>query len=210
MARFTGIFFGDFTTGGGKNSLGSLAVKGNFHAPNYVVNSKHGAICEQTNSFNSYGLVVGGVVDTFNTHVHGGAYLANGGTIEEVLQLDAGCIVTKDFGTGVFDFGEVEDLLLSTSQLLAKQSPTIILESDDTLTMLRNTHPEYEILTFHSCAQSACSGDVDTESSVDHLIGMKGYWNGVKGSNQPDMEKTYVFNVKNKNNFLFTYIHALQ
>lgn len=196
MARFTGIFFGDFYTGGGKDILGGLAVKGDFHAPNYVVNLEHGAICEEINSFNSYGLVVGGRTETFNTHVHGSAYLAGGGTIEEVLELDSGCLVTPDYDTGAFDFDEVETLMVSTSSVLARLGPTLILEEDASLTLLRNTHPLYEILTFHSCAQSVCSSDIDTESSIVHFDGITGFWNGVQGENQPDYSKTYVFNVK--------------
>ena len=41
LTRFTGIFFGDFYTGGGTDILGGLAVQGNMHAPNYVVNANH-------------------------------------------------------------------------------------------------------------------------------------------------------------------------
>ncbi|KAK4510276.1 Transketolase [Mucor velutinosus] len=41
LARFNGIFFGDFDTSGSLQSLGPLAVKGDFSAPNYVVNANH-------------------------------------------------------------------------------------------------------------------------------------------------------------------------
>jgi len=41
LTRFTGIFFGDFYTGGDKDILGALAVEGNLHAPNYAVNVDH-------------------------------------------------------------------------------------------------------------------------------------------------------------------------
>ncbi|KAL9542977.1 hypothetical protein MBANPS3_008341 [Mucor bainieri] len=195
LARFTGIFFGDFYTSGSQDILGALAVEGNMHAPNYIVNANHGSDCDNINSLNSYGLVVGGKIDTFNTHVHGSAYIAGGGTTEEILQLDGGCFVTEEKGTGIFDFAMVKDLLQTSSQDFANHPATVILETDGTVTELRdNQLALYEIFTFHTCSTASCSADRETESDPDAIFFNIGNWNGVQGS-ELNREKTYVFNI---------------
>ncbi|CEP11620.1 hypothetical protein [Parasitella parasitica] len=204
LTRFTGIFFGDFYTGGSQDILGSLAVEGNMHAPNYIVNANHGSDCTNPNSLNSYGLVVGGTIDTFNTHVHGNAFIAGGGTTEEILELDQGCIVTDQEGTGIFDFALVKNLLQSSSEDFANYPATSILESDGSLTELRNGElGYYEILTFNTCGEAACSADPDTESDPNAIFLNIGNWNGVQGSTI-DPDKTYVFNIPVKNGATFT------
>lgn len=154
-----------------------------------------GADCAAVNSFNSYGLVVGGMVDTFNTNVHGSAYIAGGGTVEEVLELDSGCFVTDQKGTGIFDFALVKELLQGSNQDFAQHPPTVILEDDGSLTELRdNQLTHYEILTFHTCQSSSCSMDKDLESDPSHIFYNKGSWNGVH-SFDVNPDKTYILNV---------------
>ncbi|CEP06988.1 hypothetical protein [Parasitella parasitica] len=195
LTRFTGIFFGDFYTGGGTDILGGLAVQGNFHAPNYVVNANHGADCSDPNSLNSYGLVVGGIVETFNTHVHGNAFLNSGGSIEEVIELDIGCFVTNEAGTGIFDFSLVNQMSIASNQDFANLQPTVILDSDGTLTELRdNQLSNYEIITFHSCEGVLCSSYDNLESDPSAILLGQGNWNGIQGS-EIDPDKTYVLNI---------------
>ncbi|CAO0790500.1 unnamed protein product [Mucor circinelloides] len=199
LTRFTGIFFGDFYTGGGTDILGGLAVEGNMHAPNYVVNANHGADCSDPDSFNSYGLVVKGIVDTFNTHVHGNAFLNSGGTTEEVIELDAGCFVTDQAGTGNFDFDLVKKIATNSNQDFASLQPTVVLEPDGSLTELREGQlANYEILTFHSCSGVLCSSYPDIESDPSAIFFGQGNWNGVQGSDI-DPDKTYVLNIPVKN-----------
>ncbi|CEP12572.1 hypothetical protein [Parasitella parasitica] len=195
LARFTGIFFGDFNTINSQDILGSLAVKGTFSAPNYVVNANHGANCSDLNSFNSYALVVGGAVSTFNTQIHGSAFINGGGNIDEIKQLEAGCIVSDSLGTGLFDFNAVEMALIGTSQDFANYPPTAILLNDGTLTELRdNELDHYEVITFHTCTQAICSFHSDLESQGDAMLLGSGNWNGVTKSTT-DSTKTFVFNV---------------
>ncbi|GAN08449.1 hypothetical protein MAM1_0205d07961 [Mucor ambiguus] len=195
LTRFTGIFFGDFYTGGGTDILGGLAVQGNMHAPNYVVNANHGADCSDPNSFNSYGLVVGGIVDTFNTHVHGNAFLNLGGTIEEVLEMDNGCFVTDQLGTGNFNFDIVRQMSIKSNQDFAALQPTVVLEPDGSLTELREGQlANYEIITFHSCSGAICSSYPEIESDPSAIFFGQGNWNGIQGS-EIDPDKTYVLNI---------------
>ncbi|KAL7335318.1 hypothetical protein PS15p_200810 [Mucor circinelloides] len=199
LTRFTGIFFGDFYTGGGTDILGGLAVEGNMHAPNYVVNANHGADCSDPDSFNSYGLVVKGIVDTFNTHVHGNAFLNSGGTTEEVIELDVGCFVTDQAGTGNFDFDLVKKIAINSNQDFASLQPTVVLEPDGSLTELREGQlANYEILTFHSCSGLLCSSYSEIESDPSAIFFGQGNWNGVQGS-EIDPDKTYVLNIPVKN-----------
>lgn len=146
---------------------------------------------------------MGGQIDTFNTHVHGSAYIAGGGTTEEILQLDGGCFVTSEKGTGIFDFALVKDLLQSSSQDFANHPATVILESDGTITELRdNQLALYEIFTFHTCSTTSCSVDRDTESDPNAIFFNIGNWNGVQGS-ELNPDKTYVMNVSANNTPLF-------
>lgn len=149
---------------------------------------------------------MGGRINTFNTHVHGSAYVASGGTTEEVLQLDEGCFVTSEKGTGIFDFALVKDLLQSSSQDFANHPPTVILETDGTITELRdNQIGLYEIFTFHTCSTASCSADRDIESDPSAIFFNTGNWNGVQGS-EIDPKKTYVFNVSTDNGLFFSLV----
>lgn len=129
--------------------------------------------------------------------MHGSAYLAGGGTLNGVAELEQGCIVTDQQGTGLFDFAAVENLLRSASQKLAGFSPSLMLEDDDHVIPLRTMYNNFEILTFHTCLNTErCSSNRQTESSPDHLFYDVGNWNGVQGSVTPNPSKTYVLNVK--------------
>lgn len=57
---------------------GPFAAKGNFIAPNYVVNANHGQDCSATGSVKSYGLVVGGQSFSNNVQVHDSAFIGSG------------------------------------------------------------------------------------------------------------------------------------
>ncbi|KAL9551544.1 hypothetical protein MBANPS3_004213 [Mucor bainieri] len=198
LARFTGIFFGDFTTTNSQDILGALAVQGTFSAPNYVVNANNGANCTDLSSLNAYGLVVGGTVNTYNTQVHGSAFINGGGNIDQIKQLNAGCVVTDKRGTGLFDFTVVEQLLVETSEDFATYPPTLVLSNDGTVKELRqNVLDYYEIITFHSCEQAICSLYTDLESQIDSIFLGSGNWNGIKSAVNPD--KAYVFNIPVKN-----------
>ncbi|KAI7903523.1 uncharacterized protein BX663DRAFT_506748 [Cokeromyces recurvatus] len=195
LTRFTGIFFGDFYTGNAKSISGSLAVQGSFHAPNYVINANHGADCSNLNSFNSYGLVVGSLVDTFNTRVHGSAYIAGGGNIEEILQLDDGCIVTGQQGTGFFNFTTVNELLIDSNRRFADFQPTLILdESGGLLTLSGSELLNYEVVTFHSCNGFTCSQYFSLESDASAILFGDTFWNGVLET-EINPDKTYILNI---------------
>ncbi|CEP11621.1 hypothetical protein [Parasitella parasitica] len=166
--RFTGIFFGDFTTGGGTDILGGLAVQGNLQAPDYVVNANH---------------------------VHGSAYLNLGGTVDQVKEQEPGCHVTDQAGTGLFDFNTVRELAIASSMDFASLAPTALLHPDGTITYTRNNNLFlYEALSFHSCAGQVCSHHPLLESDPDEILFGKGNWNGVQGSDI-DPLKTYVMNI---------------
>jgi hypothetical protein len=111
------------------------------------------------------------------------------------MELDTGCYITDQEGTGLFNFPDVENLMLTTSQDFAELDPTIILGDDNRFTELRTSTSNYEVLTFHSCEQTVCSNNVNTESVPDHLFLGEGNWNGVEGPITVDKEKTYIMNV---------------
>lgn len=112
------------------------------------------------------------------------------------MELDVGCYVTDQEGTGIFNFEEIEDLLLTTSQEFALFNPTEILSESSELTELRGELSNYEVLTFHTCDSDVCSSNVNTESYPNKLFFAEPNWNGVQGPVQLDKSKTYILNVK--------------
>lgn len=112
-----------------------------------------------------------------------------------MLELDVGCFVTDQLGTGNFDFELVKQMTIKSNQEFAELQPTIVLESDGSLTELREGQlPLYEIITFHSCNGVLCSSYQDIESDPSAILFGQGNWNGVQGS-EIDPDKTYVLNV---------------
>jgi choice-of-anchor A domain-containing protein len=196
LNRFTAIIFGDFYTGGSQDILGALAVEGDFHAPNYVVNTNGGPECDDEDSLYYYGLIVGGITDTINTQVHGSAYLGGGGTIENVVTLEEGCIVTEDEAYDVFDFDDTKAFLIQTSSDFAGLDATLLLGSDHSLTNLRECGEDsYEVITFSSCGELGYSATTEFESYASSIFFGEGNWNGVQGSITIDRSKTYILNV---------------
>lgn len=194
---FTGIFFGDFYTFGGTDILGPLAVKGTFIAPDYVVNAEKDVDCSAANSVQSYGLVVGGTASTRNTQVHGSVFVAGGGDLSELKQLEGDCLVTGTQRTGLVDFVALEKEAVGISDIYRKHEPTLQLQSDGSLKRLDIVDNGVDYLTFNSCNdQPSCQNIWKDEMSVfDNIFGGVGNWNGIQGDIKPDPNITYVFNI---------------
>lgn len=190
------MFFGDFNTFGGQDILGPLAVKGNFRAPNYVVNANRGQDCSSKDSLESYGLVVGGTVNTENTQIHGSIYAGKGGDLTGLVQLENDCVKTGARGTGLVDFDDLEKKAIDYSFSLAAQNPTLVLGNDGVVTRVDKTKDGIEFITFNSCNPSSLCENIwpGAMSNPNEAIFGQGNWNGIKG-NQPDPGITYVFNV---------------
>lgn len=127
--------------------------------------------------------------------VHGSAYLSGSGTVHEIKELEHGCQVTDQKGTGHFNFENIERILLKTSQQFANSTPTLILEDNNSLTELRKEMENYEILVFHTCRTAKCSPHKNSESVPNHLYWGQGNWNGVSGPITVSRDKTYILNV---------------
>lgn len=107
--------------------------------------------CSNTNSLNSYGLVVGGNINTSDTHVHRSIYVAGSGDLSTIQELDQGCIETNTQGTGLVNFDDVESDALRASHYFATFEPSMKLNDDGSLTKVRfYTGDDVEVLTFNS------------------------------------------------------------
>lgn len=195
LNRFTAIFFGDFYAGGSQDILGPLAVEGDFHAPDYNVNANGGSDCDDEDSLDCYGLIVGGITNTRNTQVRGSAYLGGAGTVDNVATLNDGCVVTEEQKECLFDFDAAKNSLVQASIDFASLDATLFLGSDNTLTSLCECgEGSYEVITFNSCGGAICSTSSDSESYPSNIFFGVDNWSGTQGS-KIDHSKTYILNV---------------
>jgi choice-of-anchor A domain-containing protein len=171
-------------------------VKGAFHAPDYVVNANRGQDCSDKDSLNSYGLVVGGPLDTKNTQVHGAVYVAGSGDLTQIKGLENDCEVTNKKRTGLVDFIDLEKKATDYNIRLAAQPPTLQLNADNQVVRLGPTRGGMEFITFNSCNPSSLCENIwpNAMSNPNSVLFGQGNWNGVQGP-QPDPGITYVFNV---------------
>ncbi|ORY99042.1 hypothetical protein BCR43DRAFT_544312 [Syncephalastrum racemosum] len=196
VTHFTGIFFGDFTTAGGQDILGPLAVRGDFHAPNYVVNANHAIDCTQpiddTRPYDTIGLIVGGQAATTNTDVHGNSFVAGGGTIDQLNSLDAGCAVYSPATVNEFEWDAVQNGAIATSERLASYTPNVVLQGEGAVTAVGdNGENAYYIFTFDTCETCDITGPLSDPSSI--FFG-QGNYNGPTGD-VPSEDSTVVFNI---------------
>lgn len=197
MARFNGIFFGNFNAGNFHGIVGPLAVEGNFNAPNYNVNTLLPTNCSDPDSLISYALVIGGNTNSFNTQVYGSVYVAGkNSSLEEITQLSTGgCVITDQQGTGLFDFDTVRKNRELASQDLAALPPTAYLNTNsDLVQVITPENPNYEVLYFNSCKGGICNDYPGQMSDPESILLGRGTWAGFKNA-KLDPEKTYVLNV---------------
>lgn len=200
----------DFITfiqgGTGQDILGPLAVGGNFHAPNYIVNANHQVNCnaDEKTSFDSVGLVIGGDSTTHNTHLRGDDLIAGDGNAEQFDQQLAGCRVITDEGTGHFDFPRSASDALTLSEVLAGLSTNRVLHTNGVVSAVPNSNDDdaFKVFHFDTCRAASCHGS--DASRRDEIFFAMGNWNGPNGD-VPSNDDTVVFNVSDSHscmNFL--------
>ena len=183
--------------GGGTDILGPLAVGGKFTAPNYLVNANRGQNCtaDPATSFDGIGLVVRGMTDTRDTHVHGDSLNAGGGDLNEIKELNIadGCAVDSDLGTGAFDFDIAENAARRASLILAATQPNMHMAASGKVTDLGSGNSNYKVFTFNTCHGENCNvgGALSDPNAI--LLG-RGNYNGPRGD-VPSETDTVVFNV---------------
>lgn len=174
-----------------------MAVGGNFHAPGYLVNVNHPVDCsaDWQNSFGSTGLVVGGVTDTTDTHVHGDAFLAGGGTVDQITELDPPCSLhSVADATGHMDFDATEDTVNTDQEYLASLQPNLVMDADGVITDLGSTSCSYKVMTLNTCNDGNCNVSAQPLSDPTHMFFGVPNWNGPSGD-VPGPTDTVVINV---------------
>ncbi|KAI7883291.1 hypothetical protein K492DRAFT_185236 [Lichtheimia hyalospora FSU 10163] len=193
ISHFTGIFFGDFTTGGtGQDILGPLAVGGNFHAPNYIVNANHDITCsaDETSSYDSIGLVVGGDSTTSGTHVRGDTLISGDGDDGQFDQQLEGCRVIVDEDTGHFNFPQSNQDANDLNAALAALAPNSVLNQGGAVTTVPGANDgSVKIFQFDTCDNGPCGS-----SFPDEIFYGNGNWNGPSGDVPSDSD-TVIFNI---------------
>lgn len=190
VRRFSGVFLGDFRSGGG-SVPGPLAVQGNMDSPGINVNTQRGASCPASSDetyFGNYGLVVEGQVDGGPISVTGDAFLAGGGDTAQVHESGraAGCSIITDQDTGILNFTLWQYQLSQASELFAKWYPNMRLNSDNTVTVFRSPdpgHTHYDVFIMDTCDKSITPmycGDANPEELSDpsHMLLGLGSWPG--------------------------------
>ncbi|KAI8577793.1 hypothetical protein K450DRAFT_282252 [Umbelopsis ramanniana AG] len=194
LLEFNAIVFGDFTTFGGQDILGRLAVQGNFNAPNYVVNANTQPTCygENTVPWDELALAVGGDILSIDTDVHGHWWTGGSGA---GLQLNEGCDSPANVDTP-FPFDAVRSDVLTLSQKMATQVPDLLLQEDGDLTYYEDLSTNcYHVMTLTPCQLNPliCLLLAQHSSPKAILLGI-GNWNGPSDP-YPTDGKTVIINV---------------
>lgn len=193
FTRFTGIFFGDFTTTGSQDILGPLAVKGTFSSSTYTVNGNHAGDCSHVDtSLEGYGLVVGGKVEANDVHVHGAIFLPAGSDTSGIQKLDNACPMSTDKGTGVFSFDQAHDNAIYASRKFAKYTPSLLLNADGKLSSIGGQSDGFDVITFNNCNNEQCNLFPGKMSDPKAILFGQGNWNGPSGLSFPSK---LIFNV---------------
>ncbi|GAA5797162.1 hypothetical protein HPULCUR_002541 [Helicostylum pulchrum] len=197
VRRFNGIFFGDFTAGYFRGIVGPLAVQGNFDAPNYNINTLLPVNCNgATNSLDSYGFVLGGNTNSFSTQVYGSVYIGGkNSSLEEITELQPGCIVTENQGTGLFNFETFRANREEASRDLAKLAPTQMFDVNGKTTQVQaDENPNYEAFEFNTCETGSCGEYPKYASNSNSIFFGQGAWKGLQDA-KFDTNKTIVLNI---------------
>ncbi|KAI8072241.1 uncharacterized protein B0P05DRAFT_549442 [Gilbertella persicaria] len=182
LTHFAAVFFGDFSTTGGQDILGPLAVKGKFQANNYMVNANGNPDCSDPNDVKGYALVVDGKVDASDVRVKGAAQVPSGTT---GLQETAGSCKINQGGKGIYDFNEARKNALAASEILAGMKPNMVLNSDGKLSSIGSSTDGFHVLTFSTCNDGKCNPFPGDMSDPSALLQGKGNWNGPQGMSWP-------------------------
>ncbi|OBZ81653.1 hypothetical protein A0J61_10297, partial [Choanephora cucurbitarum] len=206
LTHFAAVFFGDFTTTGGQDILGPLAVGGKFTANHYTVNANQSPKCSDgANNIKDYALVVDGKVDADEVRLKGNAQVPEGSTgLVETIDT---CKVYKG-GKSIYDFNLARQNALSASETFARMRPNMILRSDGTLSSLRESVDGFHVLTFSTCNEGSCDLIPGQMSDPSALLQGKGNWNGPKGMSWPKTG-TLVLNIPVESGSTFTLLGNL-
>ncbi|KAI9486218.1 MAG: hypothetical protein EXX96DRAFT_604411, partial [Benjaminiella poitrasii] len=189
LTHFSGVFFGDFDTDGGKDILGPLAVEGNFKASGYYVNANLDVDCSD-DSIDSFGLVVGGSVDASDIRIRGNADVPNGSSgLQETI---SSCKIAQ--GSSNFDFDQAKNNAIKASKVLASMEPTLQLDSNGKLTSIGSSKDGFNVLTLNTCNGGNCNLFPGEMSDGSAFLEGKGNWNGAQGMSWPT-DGTLVINV---------------
>ena len=168
-----------------------------YTAPGYVVNANEATDCSADiyGSFDSYGLVVGGVTDTFDTDIHGSAFLAGGGDSLEIHVQNPPCHVYEDEGTGRYDFDQAQQAAININRRLALATPNLLFQNQGELISLADggNNDIVRIMTFNTCNNGNCPV-ADADSDPSGIFFNNGNFNGPYGD-VPTDDQTVVFNV---------------
>ncbi|KAI9495721.1 hypothetical protein BDB00DRAFT_927324 [Zychaea mexicana] len=192
FSHFTGVFFGDFITGGAQDILGPLAVGGAFTAPNYLVNANHALSCSGSSIVDRFGLVIGGEVDTYDTRIRGSVFYQSVSVSADLRLLSEGegCSLFTD--SSPVDFDVVESVSIVASLLLSSLTPNVQLNADGTVNVLDSSSTRYSIFTFNTCSSCDLQGTLSDPSAI---FFNQGNWNGPQGGWSQGDDELVVFNI---------------
>lgn len=135
------------------------------------------------NNFTSYGLIVGGESHISNVHVHGSVYVRSDTDLTQINELESGCGIYTDQGSGYLNFDQVNTNFLYASQKLSFLEPTLYLDANNKLTRIADNSLGYDVITFNTC-----TGGCNTTAKLsvpDAIFNFIGNWNGPEGMSWP-------------------------
>ena len=136
------------------------------------------------------------MTDTFDTDVHGSAFLAGGGDSSEIKVQNPPCRVYESEGTALYDFDQVRRASTNVSKRFALATPNLLFQNQGELVSLADggNNDRVRIMTFNTCNNGNCPAN-EALSDPTGIFFHNGNFNGPYGD-VPTPEQTVVFNVE--------------
>ncbi|KAI8089127.1 uncharacterized protein BX664DRAFT_314357 [Halteromyces radiatus] len=190
--HWNGIFFGDYEVGSDQQTLGPLAIQGNFIGRNFVIDSHHAYQCDDDKpvDLDTAALVVGGAVTGGMVIARGDSYIGDLSNSDSVRTVNE-CATHE----GVpLDFEDHRRYWTSLSKTLAKKMPTHLIDYDDHLKPVTGQPDHWlNVFTFNTCNGFQCPLWPGFLSCPDKIFSGYDTWEGPK-EDYPS-EGTIVFNI---------------
>ena len=176
LNHFNGVFLDSFVTGGDYAISSPLAVKNQFIAPRYAINTREQIDCSAKNvkELNKISLV------------H---------DAENLVQLVTSCSNAQSKYTGPGSFKNIVEPLSRFQNALHSMDTTLKIDSKDGLTKVgERSHPGYDKIQFAPCSQQKCTPKSASDSSPEGVLFNTRLWTGPTKGLYPE-DSIIVFSV---------------
>ncbi|ORZ12372.1 hypothetical protein BCR42DRAFT_468130 [Absidia repens] len=176
--HWNAIFFGDYTVGGYQQTLGPLAVQGDFIGHDYVLSTNHQFQCSSDVKLDNTAFVVGGTVTGQVVISRGMSYVGNVAGSNSV----SGSCPPAQQGTGPVDWAAYYLYWTGLSEALSQLMPTHFIDNNNKMNAITpGSTNSINVFTFNTCNEFNCPLWPGFLSTPDNIFSGYGTWDGPAG-----------------------------